>query len=656
MTLFEQTATSKVKIALLLILGIAHILVTAFYTVPGHLLIDEIIYHWSVRDFAATGQLSVWNGYEEFPSPELVHPFLSVHEGKLYTQYPMVFTALATPFYKVAGYFGLFILNSIAFLITVLLCFETARRMFRDIDLALNACLIFSLASFAWEYSQAAWPHMLSTCFALGAFYLFVCSYQSASKKRAIAAAVGAGIIAGLGPGLRFDSIYVVPALILPLMLSRQPRIGELIGFVAGTAPGLLICSYINYLRFGIFSALADGHGLQMGYPLLFPPVAIVLAWILNRSGAISFALNHRGKFLCGIFIVLLPALLIPQVQFAAKNLLHCAYVNTLDIRAFDQDVTRPAMSRSEDGGVVYMGAQKKALLQSMPFLALLIIPVLGLFRKSNLSNKFFILLLMPLAYIVGFAYTFYAGSLEGGLCLNLRYFMPIIPLLAILSAYGIWSLQREFGVSFSPLTMLLSGTGTSLLYFVLVEKFKSNVNDLVFPLLIFPLLLSLFLACSVLIRIYYDKNSDILNRTIAALVVIALTWSGLVAFAYDYPVHRRQRANNYAMGNTVLKVVPTDSLFLTAPFIDPFMGLIEQRLVRIAFPILDRFNDFSRLLQFHLASGRKCFAVFPHGYWQELRSGPLAPYEVKRLLEWPSAFLGEISVVQGSSGATFSK
>jgi hypothetical protein len=640
---------TKAKIALLLGLGVVHVIITAFYVVPGHLLIDEIIYHWSVRDFSASGELSVWNGYEEFPSPELEHPFLSTHGGKLYTQYPMLFTALAVPFYELAGIYGLFILNAIAFLITVSLCFLTAKRLFEDADLALNTCLIFALATFAWEYSQAAWPHMISTCFAIAALYLFVCSYESASKKGAIVAAFGAGFVSGLGPGLRFDSIYVIPALVVPLVLSRRARVAELTAFIAGAAPGLLILSYINYLRFGVFSALADGHGLQMSLPLLFPFIAIPVAWIVNRTGVGDLVLNNKGKILLSLALLLFLALLLPQVRLWGSDLLHSAYVNTIDMRAFDEDINRPAMSRSEGAGVVYMGAQKKSLLQSMPFLALLVVPALGLFGKGNDSSKLFILLLLPATYIAGFAYTFHLGSYEGGLCLNLRYFLPVLPPLAILCAYAIKVLRRDWGVSFHPATVVMSGLGTAALYFLLVERFKTNVNDLVFPLLVLPLLLAVLLFCSTLICVTKAGRLIRTGKAVAALVAATLTWSGLVAFLYDYPVHKRQRATNYYTSKAALEVVPPDSLFFTAPYIDPFMGLLEQPRVRIAFPGYDHFRDFSRLLEFHLNSGRRCFAAFPERLWKELRKGPLVGHDVVRVMEWPGSFLGEISLAEGS-------
>jgi len=242
-------------------------------------------------------------------------------------------------------------------------------------------------------------------------------------------------------------------------------------------------------------------------------------------------------------------------------------------------------------------------------------------------------------------------STFEGGLCLNLRYFVPTLPLLAILCAYAIRNLREEWQVSFSLPVTVASGLATMALYLLLVERFKSNASDLVFPLLIFPLLIAFFLACLILIRVSKAQKLFPVDKALAVLVAAAFTWSGLVAFVHDYPVHRRQRASNYYAGQAALSVVPPDSLFVTAPFVDPFMRLIEQPGVRIAFPGLDAFRNFRELLQYHLKSGRRCFAAFPPNFWNQLRNGPLQSFRIAPVIEFPGATVAEISFPEKSNG-----
>ncbi len=60
------------KVLVLLAFVVVHVAVSVIFVAPGHLTIDEGVYDLMVRAFVATGGLGVWNGYEEFASPELV--------------------------------------------------------------------------------------------------------------------------------------------------------------------------------------------------------------------------------------------------------------------------------------------------------------------------------------------------------------------------------------------------------------------------------------------------------------------------------------------------------------------------------------------------------------------------------------------------------
>jgi len=57
-------------------------------TVPGHLSVDEGIYHFMSQSPARSGSLAIWNGYDEFPSPELALLVGRPHDGLLMPQYP----------------------------------------------------------------------------------------------------------------------------------------------------------------------------------------------------------------------------------------------------------------------------------------------------------------------------------------------------------------------------------------------------------------------------------------------------------------------------------------------------------------------------------------------------------------------------------------
>ena len=156
-----RPARHRVSLAILLVACALTLVISVLFVTGGHLSVDEGVYHMMSRSFAASGGLGIWNGYEEFPSPELLPPVARVHEGQLFPAYPYLSTVLAAPLYRVAGYRGLFILNAVAFVGVVGLGYLIARALWRDTQLALNACLILIFATFAWQYSQTAWPHAL---------------------------------------------------------------------------------------------------------------------------------------------------------------------------------------------------------------------------------------------------------------------------------------------------------------------------------------------------------------------------------------------------------------------------------------------------------------------------------------------------------------
>ena len=133
----------RIKIVILCLLGLMHVGATVYLVAPGYISIDEALHHWTTRAYSVTGGFALWNGYDEFATPELHHPYIRVHDGKLYSQYPPLFSVLALPFYRLFGFYGLFVLNSVCFVLAVLISFFTAMRLFEDTELALN-CLVLS--------------------------------------------------------------------------------------------------------------------------------------------------------------------------------------------------------------------------------------------------------------------------------------------------------------------------------------------------------------------------------------------------------------------------------------------------------------------------------------------------------------------------------
>ncbi|MDQ7784795.1 MAG: hypothetical protein RDU20_18070 [Desulfomonilaceae bacterium] len=646
----DSVSTVRIKTYVLLVLGFVHVVVTLFFIVPGYLLIDEVIYHWASKGFVQIGGFEIWNGYEEFPSPELYHKFTAPFKGRSVSQYPYLFTVLTYPFYLLMGFYGLFLCNAVSFAGVVVLCYATARKIFNDLDLALNACLILVLCTFAWEYSQAAWPHTTSMLFITAAFYLFVCSYLSTDRLTSLYLALGAGLIGGFATSIRMEGVFLYPVLILPFLFQRPWRPREALAVIAGMLPGLTIFAMVNEAKFGMFSPFSYGGPTNMSPYFGAALVGVVaVMWAITRSRFTDFVNRRRKSLYLTAGIVLMALVVIPPTRSLIVEVATYSYVSVVDIRSLDPDLVRPAMSRSSGDGVVYIGAQKKALLQSMPYLVILLIPLLRIARRHEDGPALTILFLMPVITVGYYSHAFHAsGAYEGGLCLNYRYFLPLFPFFSILSAYAIREIRARWGAPPSFPTSAIVSFVTVLAYFFFVHKWLGYVDYLELPLLLFPLFVAAFLLALIAVgELVSGGEIRLMKGVVWTALVVALTWSSLTALVYDYPVHRNQRVVNYTIGESLRRVIPPNSIFFTAPVVDPFMRLIENDRVRIAFPYRDRFKDFSKLTEFHLKAGRRVYGAFYDDMWKNLMSGPLAGYSVQRRFRPISAFphfwVGEI-------------
>jgi hypothetical protein len=648
----DRTVTAfKFKVAILLVLGVAHLVVTLVAVVPGYMNIDEALNHWMTKNMAYRGALDLWNGFDEFPSVELQHPFVSQHQGKLYPPYPYLYPLLATPLFLVFGYFGLFVFNALAFLGLALLCFLIARRLFGDVDLALNACLLLALSSFAWEYSQAAWPHVVSMLFVAGEFALFLAAYNAVPRRNAILPAFATGLVAGAAMGIRIDTVLVFPALFLPFLFARPWRPVEAIAVFAGMVPGVCALAAVNLVKFGEFNPLSYGGSLggtstpSIGV-LAAAGVLVLTAWILTRSQYRESVIEH-WKILVGLALAICVAamVLVPNLQESIGAVAANARTSLLDMSTLDPNTVFPPMKRTDGGGVIYLGGHKKALLQSMPYLVLLIVPIVSLFRNREDFARLVVLSLPPLLVLGYNTYAWIDLEGGGGMCLNARYLLPSIPFLCILCAYGINELKTMWGPGGSVLFSAMVIAATAGGFFLILQATGPELNALEFPILHLPLiiagmLLGFICACYVIDigRIHFA------SRLAWAILYCAAAWAGAVSFLYDYPKHRFARSMNLAYGKQLLRVIPDDSLFVAWPgYFTASLKLIEKDRIRLAYGARDNFRSFPNLARFHIDRGRRVFVAFPNGYSQRLHPKLLENLKVRPVLVFRSFFVGEV-------------
>lgn len=621
----------------------------------SYLTNDEAIYHLTTKALVQEGNFFLSNGYEEFPSQELVPDHSIVHNGRLYPQYPVFFSIIAYPFVYFLDFKGLFLLNTIALLGTVLICHRLAKFMFHDPDLATNACLILLFATYAWEYGQAAWPHAVSVFLVILAVYLANIAYRSSPSRSSAVFAISAGVAAGLGVGVRLDAVLVLPAIIVPFVFASPWRPREVLAIFAGAAPALGALALTNYAKFGVISpfSYAPASYSQLTVASYLPLIALSLGvvavvWLVTRQPVRDLPRNRRaalvGSLVLGAAVSVAALDLWGQISHLASG----AFRLLVDLSIEEGAPVPKGAVRGPGGALIYIGSVKKALLQSCPYLAALAIPAVALIRGGNDRGQISILFLIPGAFVVFYAYR----AWHGGGALNLRYFLPVLPFTSILVAYAWRELNNELSNRWSlPRFKVAAVTAFVFLGLLVLGETAGEraqtfpIQEIMFraiPLVVFSVSLGL-----IFILIFSGTASRSTLRGACSLLLIgAFVWSGLTAFNNDYFRAFAFRKARAIVTESLVRVVEPDSIVFTNAPNNFYRLLVEQRS-RIAFPYRDRFKDFQALRQFYSERGRAIYvwldqsmeeAVQQHRLFANLEAvevfDPPGPGRLVRLLE----------------------
>jgi hypothetical protein len=499
-----MTGADKIKVAIIALLLALQVVYAQFITKPAHFTVDEGVYHMMARSMALDGTFEVWNGYAETPSEELIYALLRVDQRdaaapRLVPQYPSVYAFLATPFYLIGGFAGLFWINLLAFFGTIWATSSVARRLYGDRTLALNAVLFLILGTFTWEYVQAVWPHSLSMFLVTSAVLAGLIALERERPRASFGWAMLAGVIIGFAAGIRYDAILLAPALVLPFLFASPLRWKPVLGLIMGLGPGLLLLALTNEAKFGIFLPFSYGDdakgGAQslLGYTALAGGAggAVLLAWVATRARVRKHfkgrPLLLAGVALAGIAIVLA----LPQVRGLCLRLIEGTWEIVVDLR-YRPDIEEWGVSRTPTGGLAYGEWLKKALLQNCPWLVLLGIPAAVWLRRP--VSRHAVPLLVIGAYVALYGYQRW----HGGLGLNMRYFLSFLPLATILAAAAWRDLCADI-----PAGLRRAIVGLGLACFLLwVPLISSDTTLAIEPILLnTPLALAAVLTATLIIR-----------------------------------------------------------------------------------------------------------------------------------------------------------
>ena len=601
---------------------------------PGCLSLDEVTYLLSARSLAGGTGVEVWNGFEEFPSPELAPGWLKVVDGRLVSQYPDFHLFLALPAYRALGFRGLFVVNVLAFAGLLALTWDLARRLFGG-RVALVAIGLLGLSTFAFEYAVAAWPHMTSALFVLAALALVERASFDAGPGRSMLAAAGAGLLIGFGAGVRLDVVVAGAALGAALLLLRPARFREAAAFALGALPPLLLLALLNGRKFGVVSPFTYGpsYGIATGIGPYLPVAAAALAafvalFSLTRRPRDGGPARRRlviGAALAGVIVISVT----PALRAALGQLARGAFELLVDLRVRPLDPSSPEYWRGPDGGVIYMGSLKKALLQSCPWLLLAALPVVEALRRGERRRPALLLAAVPVA-LVGL-YSYFAW--DGGLSLNQRYFVPALPMLAILAAQGLRGLLARTGARLRgllaagalPVAIWIGIAGSGRFDYARQSGLVLNL-----PLLVGGLLLAALAAVELAAR---PGGRRSWTRVAAWAAAAAIVCGVLTAWAYDLPRTLARRRLHADLGAAVARFAGADAIVFSRPPELAASALDLGRRIRLANPGTDAHRTFDALARFHTERGRRPLLVAERGRreWM-VANGVLDGWRLERL------------------------
>ncbi len=641
----EPSHLGPLRATTLVLLLALHVVFAVVVVQPGHFSIDEVLYHQMVKALDDGTWPEIRTGYEDVPSAELRHDFHKIRNGVLVPQYPYLYPVLAWPFYALVGYRGLFALNALALVGVAAVCFATARRMFGSAKLAADAVILLLLATFMWQYGHAAWPHATSTLFVAGAALLAIIAAEAEDRSRAIALSAAAGLVVGIGAGVRLDTVFVLPALTFPFLFATPARLKESIAVALGTVPGILALSLTNFAKFGALSPFMYGGGggtFELGR---YAPQAVAgigllcILWIVTRPPILA-KLKDRpvawtGALLLGATVVLF----FPPMFKAATQLANGTWQLLVDFRIRDPDLAEPALVRGPLGGMIYGGVIKKSLLQSLPWLPAAILAAVLALRSYRTAFAHQVAVLVIAGYFGFYAYS----AWHGGMSFNLRYFVPFLPFVAIYGARGMHVLadgaDRLVLRAAVPVAIIAGVVGIVLVHRNLSPEFSE-------PLILnAPLFLAVVLTVAILAVVLASRFGRLIRGVAVMVLAASFSWSAVVSLSYDFLLASGQRAYHASLAAQAAQYVQSDSILFTNYDVRYFT-LIDRGRIRIAAVQRDDFADFRKLADHHLATGWSAYAVFDESGWNTVRDrGYLAGLKVTELARYDDQTLARLSL-----------
>ena len=426
------------------LVGLCLLLAFAFALIrpPYAFSIDDMIYVEMARAFWQESALHIAETGGLSGAPELILKLTHGIDGKVYPQYPGLYGVLAAPFYGLAGVRGLVFLNAASFFACLWLTQRIVRHLYGAALDRRWVALLLAVGSFMPVYAFGIWPHLLALAFVLAGVERACAHFGRKDAPRSLDLLLS-GLWLGLAIAIRVDSLMPAVAVVawMALMGAPSKRIAPIL-LVLGMVPFLAVSGYLNHMKFGTYWPISYGpksgpDGVSNYAPLLAGlGGALLVACLVDPSrGAIRGALDWLRRPMPLAFVLIGAGTVIAAVPLFSKIAWN-AYVLVVDLQQLDGEQITGATNVDSDGFINILGIHKKSLVQSLPFVGLALVTLGGLISGRRVATRG--LGWMVIAATVGF---YSLTQWHGGYSFDMRYFLPALPFLAILSVDGFTSL-----------------------------------------------------------------------------------------------------------------------------------------------------------------------------------------------------------------------
>jgi hypothetical protein len=563
----DETPSRRVPAALLAALA-ALCAALVLTSVPGGFTVDEANSLVSVvqlrkMDFSAPGTAGLT------PSPEFLFfdPAARVRVDRLDhmgSTAPPLYALLALPFLPF-GLRGFIALNALAFCAAAVCVYWLAARRATSRATPWIAVVAYVAGSYTIEYAQGIWPHALSASLATIGFCLAVRARDGGAGW-----AVLAGVAFGFAAGVRYQNVVFAAAVGFGLLLFSKRRATTSLAFGAAFCLPLLACSLFNHARLGSWNPISKGPGY------------------------LAIARERRA----------------PEIAAEAARVLWAKVVDYSAHPIPDDPVAEITTWWRRDprtGATIFLGALKKAWLQSSPWLVLPLLAMAASWTRrpgSPRDEDLRMASLVVAATLASFAATGFAR--HDGVCFNQRYFLELMPVAAVA---GGWFLEARRPTTASLALGAAAGA-------ILASRYLA-IPDLEAPGrqllgLRAPLVIAAALLASSLTAAFVPAARRAASAALVALFAMGVAYGGVIHLGEDVAASRARRTAKRDYVRLTAGVLPPGkiALLVRKSAADMYAPLLLDRDVAILDTWVDEGASAPRLVRELHGAGRRVFLV----------------------------------------------